>query len=92
MGSFEAHSVSSTPAPTPPPPRPVSQHQLGYNMNGTNGMMPPANYGGYADPNGGYAPPQSQPTPHPPPEFYPGGAKPQIYTVSSQYDAPGVDF
>jgi hypothetical protein len=83
LGSFEAQSVASTPAQTPPPPRPVSQHQLNYGMNGTNGMMPPSNYGGYPDPNSGYAPaqPQHHPTPQTQPDFFPGGAKPQIYTV-----------
>jgi hypothetical protein len=81
MGSFEAPSVASTPAPTPPPPRPVSQHQLGYNMNGTNGMMPPTNYSAYPDPNVGYTPAQQHGPPQPPAQFFPDGMKPQIYTV-----------
>ena len=86
MGSFEAQSVASTPAPTPPPPRQVSQHQMGYQMNGQNGMMPPANYGGYAESNTGYGPamPQQQPTPQSQPDFFPGAVKPQIYTVSQK--------
>ena len=92
MGSFEAPpSAVSTPGPTPtpPPPRPVSQHQMGYHMNGhsMNGMMPPQNnYGGYAPADSGYAPVQPQPQPTPPhpvqQPFYHDGGKPQIYTVS----------
>ena len=59
---------------------------MGYQMNGQNGMMPPANYGGYAESNTGYGPamPQQQPTPQSQPDFFPGAVKPQIYTVSPE--------
>ena len=76
LGSFDAHSVASTPAPTPPPPRPGSQQQqMAYGMNGgpmANGMMAAGanSYSGYPDPNV-YAQPQ----------FYGNGVKPQIYTA-----------
>ncbi|RMZ90420.1 hypothetical protein DV736_g2356, partial [Chaetothyriales sp. CBS 134916] len=92
MGSYDAASVTSTPAtataPTPPPPRPVSQqHHLGYHLNGNsmNGMMPPSNnsFSGYPDPSSGYAPVQPQPTVAHSAQanYYSDGIKPQIYTA-----------
>lgn len=54
---------------------------MGYASNGLNGMMPPTNYGGYAEANS-YPGPQPQPTQHAQPEYYPSSIKPQIYTVS----------
>ncbi|KIX04094.1 uncharacterized protein Z518_07647 [Rhinocladiella mackenziei CBS 650.93] len=89
MGSYEAQSVTSTPAPTPPP-RPASQHQqqtqaqqqaqqqqMVYNMNGA----PPMSNGGMmAAPNsfGGYPDPNVYQQPS---NFYTNGVKPQIYTA-----------
>ncbi|KAI1612819.1 regulatory protein SWI6 [Exophiala viscosa] len=88
LGSFETHSVNTTPAPTPPLPRPASQHQqqqqMAYSMNGgppmpNGGMMgAPTNYGGYAEAN---VFPQPQPPPQPQATFYTNGIKPQIYTA-----------
>lgn len=82
LGTYEAQSVTSTPAPTPPPPRPVSQQQqqqqMVYNMNGappiTNGgpmMQAPNTFAGYPDQNV-----------YTQPNLYTNGFKPpQIYTA-----------
>ncbi|EHY61086.1 Transcription factor SWI6 [Exophiala dermatitidis] len=92
MNAYEAHSVATTPAPTPPPARSTAeqqqqhqhqqaqaqaqQQQMAYHMNGgppmaNGGMMAAPNaFSGYQDPNV-YA--QQN--------FYPNGAKPQIYTA-----------